>query len=241
MAMGSTTQKLTLIAKRFLFIVICGLCVSCNGQAKPSEENRPPVQHTKSRSKNTVMKKFDIDAYEKKIKDNPEYEGYMTPDGTEITEYYRLPPEAPDLDAFDREKVLAYTRIEKFPDGYRVAYQFNNKGNLTAVSYYYSTSLETGTWQQFNDTGAVISETDKDKGYAFTLPDVIEFGKRHQVDFARTGRIKRGYDPAYKTNVWELRWTVDVQAADPYQQVFVLEGATGKVLSEKKEGPPRRV
>ncbi|MBO9594831.1 MAG: hypothetical protein J7599_18145 [Niabella sp.] len=187
------------------------------------------------------MKKFDIDEYEKKVRANPEYEGYTASDGTEITEYYRLPPEAPDLDAFDRSKVLAYTRIEKQPDGYRVAFQFNNKGNLIAVSYYYSSSLETGTWQQFDDAGRVVSETDKDKGYAFGLPDVIGFGKKHRVDFAKTGRVQRGYDPVYKTNVWELRWTVDERGTEPYQQVFVLDGATGKVLSEKKEGPPRRI
>ncbi|MBZ4188640.1 hypothetical protein [Niabella beijingensis] len=186
------------------------------------------------------MKKFNIDAYEEKLKKNPEYEGYTEKDGTEISEYYRLRPDA-TTDAFDRKQVETYTRIESRPDAYRTAYLFNREGNLISVAHYFSTALEIGIWQQFDSTGKLTGETDKDKEYPFALKDVIEFGKKHQVDFSKTGRVRRGYDSVYKANVWNLRWTVDEKVPEPYQQLFTLDGTTGKVLEEKKEGPPRRL
>ena len=241
MAMGPVTKKFTLTGRLLFFVLICSLCMRCKGQDRPAEKKVLPAYAVKDSLKSSVMKKFNIDEYEEKLKKDPGYEGYTAPDGTEVTEYYRLPPEAPDLESFDRRKVLAYTRIEEHPDGYRTAYQFNKEGNLTAVSYYYSTSLETGKWQQFDDAGKLTGETDKDKGYAFTLSQVIGFGKRNGVDFAKTGRVQREYDRTYNANVWILRWVVDEAVKEPYQQIFILDGETGRVLKDYKEGPPQRL
>lgn len=234
-------MRCILAGRLLLFVLIGILCVRCKEQDGRAEKKAKPVYLVKDSLKSVVKKTFDIDTYEKKLRKNPAYEGYRTPDGTEITEYCQLFPEAAAPDSFNREQVQAYTRIEEFSNGYRVVWQFNNKGNLTALSCFYSTSLGTGKWQQFDDAGKLIGETDKDREYPFTLTQVIAFGKRQGVDFAKTGYLRRGYDSVYKAHVWALRWVVDEQVKEPHQQIYILDGATGRVLKAYREGPPQRI
>lgn len=238
--MGSASYKVTIAFQLVFLLVICGFNATCNGQDKKVKNDTLPRHQEDRRQKKSDMESFDVDAYAKKLKENPDYEGYHTKEGVEVSEYYMPDQQAPS-DTFNKQWVQSYTRIEERPDGYRTAYQFDRNGRQISVAYYFSTALEIGKWQKFDSTGKITEEVDKDASFPFSLEKVIAFGKAHKVDFAKTGRLRRGYDSTYKADVWNLRWVADAQGGEPYQQIYILDGGTGRILKEDREGPPQRI
>ncbi|WP_162902931.1 hypothetical protein [Taibaiella koreensis] len=183
------------------------------------------------------MKHFDIARYEQQIKADPHYEGFAPDKDHYVWEHYRLDPDYLD-EGYDKALVAGYVQAnEDRKEAIKEVFQFDREGRLQSTATYFSTSLEIGIWRRWNERGQLVTETDKDKSYPFALPQVLDFARQKGADLRTTGTVKRRYDSALKQYVWLLSWVVDYKK-ETYQQSYLLDGISGKVLQQERGPAP---
>lgn len=183
------------------------------------------------------MKHFDIARYEQRIKADPRYEGHALNNDEFLWESYTLNPEYLD-EGYNKELVTGYTQVlEHKQENVKEVTEFDREGRQRETRQYFADYLETGVWRRYNIQGQVMQETDKDKPYPFSLRQVLDFARQKEADLRTTGQVKRGYDDTRKLYTWTLSWVVDKKDTT-YEENYILDGTTGKVLQQQKKPAP---
>lgn len=91
-----------------------------------------------------------------------------------------------------------------------------------------------GVWYYFNSSGELIKEDDTDKGYDFTVRDLIMFCKRNNIS------LPKGFqESGYKTKIIKQEqngiktWVIKHQVAGDLIEEIILNGKDGRELSKK--------
>ncbi len=119
---------------------------------------------------------------------------------------------------------------------YRDIYTFDHNGNLISVKKFFGNNLEIGSWIYYKDEN-VDRRENKDIGYSFTLKDVLVYGKKNNIDFLKSGDIKKIQFGASNQKAWELTWNTGKLTGDGETYLFrkvILDGKSGKELASKE-------
>ncbi|WP_419868500.1 hypothetical protein [Chryseobacterium sp. CT-SW4] len=178
-------------------------------------------------------KKFDIEKYELNIKKDPSYEGYWKDKNTYIKQYHIIKDGYVE-ETYTKDLVESYVEEIIKNDRYRDVYTFDKTGSLQSVKHYFGSNLEIGKWLYYKKD-VIVKTENKDENYAFTLEEVLKYGKTQKVDFTKTGEISKTTQSG--VHVWELDWNTGKISEDGESYLFkkvILDGNTGKEISTKE-------
>lgn len=233
MAMGfnQKTIKMKLFINIFIFFLVFTSCES-------KSQNTSVILNKTSEKMETVkinLKEFDIDDFEKKIRSDEDYYGYIGKGGVEIQQL-AIMDEQHLSQKFDRKFVLQYVQKEIETDGFSNKYYFNVNGRLEEFKQYFF-DVETGIWKTYSKDGEILTTVDKDKHYPFSIRQVIEFSKKNKGDLSKAGSLKRLRDNKSDKFIYEIEWVID-EPAKSYTKAFILDGTTGVVIKEFEKSVP---
>ncbi|MET4083704.1 hypothetical protein ABIB40_003676 [Pedobacter sp. UYP30] len=183
------------------------------------------------------MEKFDVGKFAAEMLKDEGYSGYYLKDGTYVQEGYMPKPNA-SSQPFDTSAVLTYDQQIITPDNYTKINEFYASGQLKKSLLMFSVDLETGLWKYYDEQGNLTESIDKDKGYKFTLENVIDFGKAKNIDFYKEGDVNRGFDEKFKKNVWAVSWFERKINEDAVNQIYLLDGDSGAELNHITKPAP---
>lgn len=211
----------------FLFLV------NCNDFK--TEKRNITEQYNEPMDKKMQLPRFDIDKYEANLKKNPDYDGYQKDPDTYVKQYHSI-KEGYIEEKFEKSIVENY--VEQLISNNRFeTFQIYDKGGfLLSVTHYFADNIEIGQWLYYKDEKLVKTE-DKDKNFQFSLDKVLEYGKKNNVDFTKSGKLSRFYSKTYGTYIYELQWNTGKKSADIERSLFrkvVLDGSNGKELKSEE-------
>jgi len=183
--------------------------------------------------KHTSMERFNIEKYEKNIESNPSYEGYQVNDSVFIKQYHII-KEGIVEDKYNRNIVINYIEEAKANNGFKTVKVFNKGGEIILIKHFFKDNVEIGLWQ-WVQSGEIIREENKDKGYLFGINDVLMYGKQNNVDFSTTGKIEKGHTG--NTPMWKLEWNTQKLGVSEGQMVFKnvsINASNGKIITSKE-------
>lgn len=232
MAMGFI-KKNDLIMKIIFVWLLSMLFYNCSESNKEKKALNQNI--ITSANTNVQMRKFDITKYESNIKKDPSYEGFWKSKDIYVKQYHVIKDGYVE-EGYTKNLVQNYVEIEIKDDKFRDVYAFDNTGILQSVKHYFGNNLEIGKWTYYKNNNVVKTEN-KDENYAFTLDQVLKYGKDKKVDFVKTGEISKSKSQEYNMYVWEISWNTGKIADDGESYLFrkvILNGNTGAELSSKE-------
>jgi hypothetical protein len=206
-------------ASILLFINI--IFLSCNGQIDSSPK--------------TAMQKFDINKYEENIKKDNGYEGYNKSNTVYVKQYHSI-KEGYIEEGYAKNLVENYIEEYRYTNGFKDIKIYDKEGILIKVEKYFGDNLEIGNWQNYDVSGRLTGEIKKDEHYKFSIDDILLFGKKNNVEFAKTGKILREYNEGYKKYIWLLDWNTGKTGKAIDESIFrtvILDAADGSTISDK--------
>lgn len=229
MAMGNS-KKQNLMIQVILSLAL--LLLSC----RQKEFNKTYISNKHKNMQSTEdKKKFDINKYEENLKKNEFYEGYRRDAHTYVKQYHFIKQGYVE-ETYNRNLVENYVEEVITDDRYRDIYTFDHDGNLISVKKYFGNGVEIGSWIYY-EGDRIDRQENKDVGFSFTLQDVLVYGKKNNVDFLRSGDIKKIQFGPSNSNAWELTWNTGKISADGETYLFrkvILDGKSGKELVSKE-------
>jgi hypothetical protein len=207
--------------KTNILLFIHLIFLSCNGQI-----NNP---------KQTAMQKFDINKYEENLKKDNGYEGYSKSNTVYVKQYHGI-KEGFVEESYTKSLVENYTEEYQNSNGFKDVMTYDKAGILTSLKKYFRDNVEVGIWQTYDASGRLKEEINKDEHYTFSINDVLLFGKKNNVDFAKTGKVWREYNNEYKKYIWLLDWNTGKAGKAIDESIFrmvILDATNGNTISDK--------
>jgi len=230
MAMGYFKKQNLAINLFFLSILFL---VNCNDFK--TEKRSINEQYNKPMDNKIQLPRFDINKYEANLKKNPDYEGYQKDQDTYVKQYHSI-KEGYVEENYEKSIVENYVEQYISNNRFETFQTYDKDGLLQSVTHYFADNVEIGEWYYYKDEKLVKTE-DKDKNYPFSLDKVLEYGKKNNVDFTKSGKLSRFYSKAYGSYIYELQWNTGKKSADIEKSLFrkvVLDGSNGKELKSEE-------
>jgi hypothetical protein len=207
--------------KTNILLFINLIFLSCNGQI--------------DNPKKTAMQKFDINKYEENLKKDNGYEGYNKSNTVYVKQYHSI-KEGYVEESYTKNLVENYIEENQYSNGFKDVMLYDKAGILTSLKKYFRDNVEIGIWQTYDASGSLIEEINKDEHYTFSIDDVLLFGKKNNVDFAKTGKVWREYSNEYKKYIWLLDWNTGKAGKAIDESIFrtvILDATNGISISDK--------
>lgn len=239
MAMGNAMGKFIKTSYWFSLTVLLCSCGQAETQQRTQQDSTGIKGDNTTKKIQTMVRKFDIERFEKNMIADPFYDGRKLEDGTYVQEYF-IPRPNIDIEPFSRAAAEFFVERIENKNGFEELITYYNNGEIKEYKKFFSRELEVGIWKYYNQDGSLIKTIDKDLGYKFNLDDVIKFGKRNAVDFHQDGDLKRGFSERFKKNIWTVSWIEDFPGKDSIEHYCIIDATSGDVLERQKRPAPIR-
>lgn len=215
--------------KKILYISFLLLITSCNSQDKKDNDkiiDKPqPVKHTVMNTdydyKKLISSRIEYFDIKKFYQNNEDGLGknYEIENGTSIEE------SAGDEGGWFMSNSTFKNSL------YTVHKEFNSKGIIAKKGIKFKNyGCELGIWYEFDDLGNLIKETDTDKNYKITFPDIVKYCIENNIDLKdEYTMINRGMNSNTKKNSWEIEYRGSYNNKFGSNIIIEIDGTTGEI------------
>lgn len=211
MAVAKSKFKNNKLMKKYIFLLILIINISCNAQK----------QSTMIPEINNKFEQFDSVKYNRLKHENVNTISIKLENGTYIemikvksgSAYYETPPNS-------------YFKI--FKDYYSSG-KIKNKG-LALNSW---GDFKKEIWYEFDEQGKLIRETDYDKPFKFTFEDILKFCEKQGIKIDKGPISQNGWHNLI-SRILENRhpfWKIERLKKTNLIEIIKLDGITGKIIS----------